>query len=95
LSFFVDLSSINSPAGREKYLITRGTPKGNAYDTSAALKHSVRFMEKRTGIKAHPDGDYIGWRVAVGKDLRAWHEWRVGERIMDSHFPTAPDCSLN
>lgn len=68
------------------YKVIDSVLKRNAYDTSAMLKRSVRFIERLTGIKAHPDGDYIGWRVVVAKDLRAWREWEIEERITAKIF---------
>jgi hypothetical protein len=68
------------------YRIIDSILKRNAYDTSTVLRRSVRFIERVTGIKAHPDGDYIGWKVVAGKDLRAWRDWKIEEEIDDKIY---------
>lgn len=45
----------------------------NMYDTSCVK--SVIFMEKVTGIKAHPDGNLVGRYYFNRSDLRAWKAW--------------------
>ena len=47
----------------------------NPYDTSKACIYSVQYMEKVTGIKSHPDGNFIGWMAFTKRDLIAWKEW--------------------
>jgi hypothetical protein len=60
---------------RYHYKIVDSVLKRNPYDTSAALMHSITFMERLTGIKAHPDGDYIGWYAVTRMDLINWRKW--------------------
>jgi hypothetical protein len=57
------------------YKIVDSVLKKNPYDTSAALMGSIGFMERLTGIKAHPDGDYLGWHAVTRKDLLNWRKW--------------------
>ena len=57
------------------YKIVDSILKKNPYDTSAALMRSIGFMERLTGIKAHSDGDYLGWHAATRKDLLSWQKW--------------------
>lgn len=57
------------------YEIVDSVLRKNVYDTSAVFKRSIDFMERLTGIKAHPDGDYIGWRPATKMDLLSWRKW--------------------
>lgn len=57
------------------YRIVDSVLKKNQYDTSEALMRSIGFMERLTGIKAHPDGDYLGWHAVTRKDLLNWRKW--------------------
>lgn len=45
------------------------------YDKSLLTKKSVRYMERVSGIMAHPDGDYVGWREFTRVDLINWKKW--------------------
>lgn len=45
------------------------------YDTSSYARNSIKYMEKLTSIKAHSDGDYIGWKPFTRRDLICWKEW--------------------
>lgn len=45
------------------------------YDTSQSGVYSIHFMETVTDMKAHPDGNYLGWMAFTRKDLISWKEW--------------------
>lgn len=50
--------------------------KKNPFDTSLLTRSAVHYMEVVTKIKAHPDGNYIGWVLFTGRDLIAWQKWK-------------------
>ena len=49
--------------------------KHEPWNTSEICANSVNYMERLTGISAHPDGNIIGWMPFNGKDLYDWKEW--------------------
>ena len=57
------------------YKVVDSVLKKSPYDTSAVFMRSIGFMERLTGIKAHPDGDYFGWHAVTRKDLLNWRKW--------------------
>ena len=49
-----------------------------ALSSSARIEnafHSIRFMEKHTGIEALTSGNYVGKFDCYKTDLLAWHQW--------------------
>jgi hypothetical protein len=49
--------------------------KNGRYNNSIACISAVAYLEKTTGIKAHPDGDYFGWKNFSSSDLIKWDKW--------------------
>ncbi len=45
------------------------------FDTSNACAYSVHYMERVTSMKAHPEGNYLGWMAFTQKDLISSKEW--------------------
>lgn len=50
--------------------------KNGGYDRSILCVSAVKYLEKLTGLKAHPDGSYIGWKHFSSADLVAWKNWQ-------------------
>lgn len=59
------------------YKILDSIVNRNPYDTSYEGLKSLEFMERVTGIKAHPAGDYIGWVRFNKNDLVIWKGWEL------------------
>ena len=49
--------------------------KKGGYDKSVACIPAVTYLEKITRIKAHPTGDYFGWKSFSSSDLVKWDKW--------------------
>jgi len=49
--------------------------KNGGYDKSIACISAVTYLEKLTGIEAHPTGDIIGWKSFSSSDLIKWEKW--------------------
>ena len=49
--------------------------KNGGYDTSTACISAVTYLEKLTGIEAHPTGDILGWKSFSSSDLIKWKGW--------------------
>jgi hypothetical protein len=47
----------------------------NPYDTSSVYRMSIKYMERLTGMKAHADGNYLGWMPLTKGDLLRWRDW--------------------
>ncbi|OMP74927.1 hypothetical protein [[Flexibacter] sp. ATCC 35208] len=60
---------------KHNYTILDSIAKTNFFDTSAACKNAIEFMEKTTAIKASKDGNYFGAILFTQKDLDKWKEW--------------------
>jgi len=65
----------NSDSFHIYYRILDSIINVNYYDTSSTCISAVRFMERYTEIKAHPDGDYFGWHSFTKQDLIAWKNY--------------------
>ena len=69
------ISSVKNDSFYYYYKMLDSISNRNPYESSAKCINAIRYMERISGLKAHLDGNYIGWFSFTKGDLIEWEKW--------------------
>lgn len=61
--------------GKYYFMVLDSIAHKRSWDTSSLCVRAIKFMERRTGISAHPDCNFAVTTLFQVRDLLAWREW--------------------